>query len=172
MEIEAFIAYLRHSLPGQPIRFFRYAANSLMVYLGCTPEDLGRKVGDPGYVIWLEPTWHVCSLKDVLVGSREAQIDPEGGEPNWDRLIGLLNPLLGKRVEAVTTDFLSNDLVLIVEGGYLIRTFVSDAQSDHLWHIDDNARRIALYADPRGFELVEREDAEPAAPADQPPPPS
>ncbi len=169
MEIEAFMTYLRHSLPGQPIRFFRYVTNSLMVYLGCTPEDLGRNIGDPGYVVWLEPPWHVCSLEDVIVGSREAQTDPDEGEPDWDRLAGLLNPLLGKRVEAVTTDFRSNDLVLIVEGGYLIRTFVCDAQNDHTWHIDDNIRGLALYADPRGFELVERENAEPDAAADRPP---
>jgi hypothetical protein len=168
MEIEAFVTYLRHALPGQPIRFFRYAANSLMVYLGCTPEDLAREVGDPGYVVWLEPTWHICSFEDALVGSREAQTDPEEGEPDWGRLIGLLDPLLGKRVEAVTTDFRTNDLVLIVEGGYLIRTFVSHAQSDHLWHICDNARRLTLYADPRGFELVEPEDTGPSTAADRP----
>ena len=160
MEIEAFITHLWHGLTGQAVRSFRYAANSLMLYVGCAPEDLGREIGDPGYVVWLEPTWHVCSLEDVIVGSREAQSDPEEGDPDWDRLIGLLNPLLGKRVEAVTTEFRTNDLVLILEGGYLIRTFVADAQDEHIWHIDDNMRRIALYADPRGFEMVQRENAE------------
>ncbi len=162
MEIEAFVAHLRHSLPGQPIRYFRYAANSLMVYLDCTPEDLGHEVGDPGYVVWLEPTWHVCSLDDVIVGSREAQSDPEEGDPDWDQLIELLNPLLGKRLEAVSADFRTNDLALIVEGGYLIRTFFSDAKDDHIWHIDDNIRKLALYADPRGLEMIEREDTEQA----------
>jgi hypothetical protein len=166
VEIEAFAAYLRHALPGQPIRFFRFAANSLMVYLGCTPDDLSRNRGDPGFVIWLEPTWHACSLDTVLVGSREAQTDPEEGEPDWDRLHGQLNPLLGKRVEALTTDFRTNDLILIVEGGHLIRTFVSDASDDHLWHVDDNARRLALYADPQGFEMVER-NAEPGPATDR-----
>jgi hypothetical protein len=161
MEIEAFVTYLRHSLPGQPIQYFRYVTNSLMVYLGCTPEDLGRDIGAPGYVVWLEPTWHVCSLDDVIVGSREVYGEVDEGEPNWERLEGLLKPLLGKRVEAVTTDFRTNDLVLIVEGSYLIRTFVSNARRDHLWHIDDNGRRLALYADPGGFELVERENVEP-----------
>jgi hypothetical protein len=167
MEIEAFITYLRHSLPGQSIRHFRYAANSLMVYLGCTPEDLGCKVDDPGFIVWLEPTWHVCSFEDVIVGSREAQTDPEEGEPNWDKLIELLNPLLGKRIEAVITDFRTNDLGLIIESGYLIRTFVSDAQDDHIWHIDDKSRRLALYADPHGLEIVEREGFESKGAADR-----
>jgi hypothetical protein len=156
VEISAFMAALRHSLPGQPIRFFRYALNSLIVYLTCTPDDLNDKKGDPGYVVWLEPPWHICSLEAVIVGSREAQPDPDKGDPDWDRLIGLLNPLLGNRVEAVTTDFRSNDLIVIVEGGYLIRTFTSDAQDDHLWHIDDNARQLALYADTQGYKLVAR----------------
>jgi hypothetical protein len=160
MEIEAFITHFRYSMPGHPIRFFRYAMNSLMIYLGCTPDDINRETGDSGYVVWLEPTWHVCSIENVIIGSREAQSDPEEGEPDWDRLNGSLNPLLDKRVEAVATDFRTNDLIVIVEGGYLIRTFVADAQDDHIWHIDDNKRKLALYADPRGYEMVERNSAD------------
>jgi hypothetical protein len=174
VDVNAFATCLPHAIPGQPIRYFRFAANSLMVYLGCTPDELSRKKGDPGFTVWLEPTWHVCSPDAVLIGSREAQGDPFDGEPDWDRLHGTLVPLIGKRVEVVTTDGRTNDLILIVEGGYLIRTFASDARDDHLWHIDHHARRLALYGDTQGVEMVDRDadlsarDAPSGGPSEQP----
>jgi len=49
---------------------------------------------------------------------------------------------------AVTID-LANDIQ--------IRSFVNNAADDHCWHLDDYARGMAVYVDPRGFELVDRE---------------
>jgi hypothetical protein len=54
----------------------------------------------------------------------------------------------------------TNDLALGLDGGFEVRTFVSDATCDHIWHIDDKPRRLALYASPTVLDVEDRSKRE------------
>jgi hypothetical protein len=45
-----------------------------------------------------------------------------------------------------------------LENGIHVQSFVNDTEGG-LWHVDDYARRIAVYENPQAFELVDREEA-------------
>lgn len=64
-EIDEFI----QRVTGQAVTFRRLAGNTLILYLNCNPGD------NHGYSVWIEPTWHFSNTTEVLVGSRQAQVD-------------------------------------------------------------------------------------------------
>lgn len=141
---------LPRELVGRVISFVRLAANSLLIYVECEPGD------DSGYVIWLEPTWHARGPDAVLAGSRQAQVDEDCAEDQGAVLNAVaraLDPLVGRKVESVRSEPITRDLVVGVEGGYEVRTFVSDPTDDHTWHIADNALRLSIYGAPRGLSV-------------------
>lgn len=140
MEAGVLFTELRRLLIGRSVQFFRLAANTLLLYIDCEPGQAG------GYVIWVEPTWHFSGPEGVLVGSRQAQGEGEGGASAEElRRIGApLNRLLRFPVTRLDRDERTGDLTVEVGGDLLIRTFVSDPSDDHLWSIRDRNRGIEV----------------------------
>ncbi len=136
------------AMVGRKVTYRRLAANSLMLYIDSAPDER------TGYLIWFEPTWRVVSASGLLICS-----DQEIGERKEDlgRYGKPLSALLGRTVEEVIVDERSRDLIVTLEGGLEIRTFVADPTAEHIWHIDDQKLRVALYASATEFEIVQRE---------------
>ena len=137
-------------LVGRRVTFVRLAANSLLVYLECEPGD------GFGVTFWLDPTWHVVSAEAVLAGSRQAQVEADDSSTELEKLTAVqarLDPLIGRSVVSVGLEPVTNDLRLSIDGGFELRTFVSDPTDDHNWHIRDNATRQSRRASSLGFSI-------------------
>ena len=131
---------LRARVVGRPVRKRRLAGNSLLVYVDADPGS------ETGVTFWLEPTWHLRGPDRVLTGSREAQNDPDATDPNagFDRAADAVDILVGRTILDVRIEPVSGDLHIDLEGGILLRTFVSDTTADELWHIRDNVSATRL----------------------------
>jgi len=149
-----FIRSIRKRAVGGVVRYRRLAMNSLLVYLDCRPGD------ESGFSIWLEPTWQVLGPLHVLAGSRQAQVE---GKKELTNIGKVIDAILGRRLVGFTIARRSNELTLRLTGEFEIRNFVSDANDDHIWHIDDHEKRLALYASPTELEVVERSRNKPAS---------
>lgn len=149
---EAFLDHLRGQVVGRPVSYRRLAANSLLVYVDCEPGD------ETGVMFWFEPTWHFRGPERVLTGSRQAQEDAEAEDPTagFYAAAQALDALRGRTVEAVQVEAITHSLILRLEGGYEVRTFVSDPTSDLDWHIDENATRRSLEGCAAGLEFIQR----------------
>lgn len=141
----------QQALLGRPVTFTRLAANSLILYVDCQPDD------KRGFAIWLEPPWHVSSPDRVLAGSRQAQGKGEQGatKEELDEVAAPLKALNGLPVTAIEVDPRTNDLTLTVGGEFLVKTFVSDPTDDHSWHIRDKEKLLSVYSSPGGLEIHE-----------------
>jgi hypothetical protein len=151
MDAEQLFADVRQALLGRPITFTRLAANSLILYVDCQPDE------KRGFAIWLEPTWHLSSPQGVLVGSRQAQGKGEQGasKAELDDLGAPLKVLTGLPITGIDLDPRTNDLTLAVDRMYLVRTFVADPSDAHSWHIRDKAKLLSVYGSPGGLEVHE-----------------
>ncbi|HTE19651.1 MAG TPA: hypothetical protein VK689_14890 [Armatimonadota bacterium] len=152
----AFVEHIRNQVVGHPVSYRRLALNSLLIYVDCQP-------GDPtGVIFWFEPTWHLRGPDRVLTGSRQAQPDEDAKEPDAGfRAAGLaLDALWDRTVEAVEVEPVTHSLIVRFEGGYEVRTFVSDPTSDLDWHIDENATGHSVEGHSGGVKLVRRGDRE------------
>jgi hypothetical protein len=121
-----------------------------LVYVDAEPGD------KTGVTFWLEPTWHLRGFDRVLTGSREAQHDPDSDDPDagFRRAADAVDALLGSTVTEVQVEPVTGDLHLTLEGGLLLRTFVSDPGTDHqLWHVMDNVTGVVLYRSPAGYRI-------------------
>lgn len=135
-------------LIGRRISFVRLACNSLLLYVECRPGDAR------GFTFWFEPTWHVIAPEGVVAGSRQAQGERDDGptEADLDRVSGpICDRLIGRAVTAVHVDPRSYDLSVIVAGDCHVKTFASDPEDDHSWHIRENSTGLSLYASPSGM---------------------
>ena len=146
---DEFFAELRARVIGRPVRYRRLAANSLLVYVDAEP---GEKTG---VTFWFEPTWHLRGPDRVLTGSREAQEDPDSDDPGagFRRAADAVDALLGSTVTEVWIEPVTGDLHITLEGGLLLRTFVSDPSTDELWHVRDNVAGVVLYRSPAGYRI-------------------
>lgn len=147
---EIFLSLLT-ALIGRVIRFNRLAGNSLIIYIDCEPGD------ESGLIIWFEPTWHMSSSSGVLIGSRQLQFSEdidEEEERSQMALIGApLNDIIGKPITTLEIAPRSNDLMLVVDNEYHIKTFVSDPTDDEIWHIRDKNRKLCLRMSPNGMTV-------------------
>ena len=140
----------RRRLIGGEVTFIRLACNSLLIYIDCKPGD-GR-----GLTLWLEPPWHATTPEKVVAGSRQAQGEGEEGATmeQLDRVWDSLAPaLLNRPIESIRINVRSQDLIVTVEGGHRVRTFVSNPEDDHTWHIRDNTTGLSVYGSPAGLEV-------------------
>ena len=139
---------LRSKLVGHRVTFRRLACASLLIYVECTPGD-GR-----GITIWFEPTWHFRGPDGVLLGSDQAWEARDSNE-SLDSVSMPLNILHDGAVEDVVVESSTHDLTVTFEGGFLVRTFVSDATAEQSWHIRENATGTRLVGSPGGLSRVE-----------------
>jgi hypothetical protein len=146
MDPNAFFDHLRSRVLGRPVTFRRLAANTLLIYIDNEPGD------GTGVTFWLAPIWHVREPGQVLVGSRQAQVDGE----EFYRLGESLDVLLGQTVQDVTIEPDTFDLTLALSGGYLVKTFVAEATREETWHIRDNTTHLRLSGSPQGLSIVSR----------------
>lgn len=153
MHPEELFQQLRARVIGRPVRKRRLAGNSVLVYVDADPGP------GTGVTFCLEPTWHLRGTDRVLTGSREAQDDPDASDPTagFHRAADALDILVGRTILDVRMEAVSGDLHVELDGGVLLRTFVSDPSTDELWHIRDNTSAIRLCR--TGNELTIRAEA-------------
>jgi hypothetical protein len=146
LEAKAQFEIFARRLVGHRVSFTRLAANSLLIYIDCKPNE------NKGLTLWFEPTWHFGSLRGVLLGSRQAQVQDK---KTHTLVAEPLNQLHGRAIEKVSVEDITFDLHISFEDGYWIKTFVSDPDEDESWHIRDNAKRLKLVASPAGLRTTE-----------------
>jgi hypothetical protein len=148
---EAFFLELRDRIVGRQINRRRLAGNSLIVYVDAQPGD------EAGVTLWFEPTWHLRGPEEVLAGSRQAQHDPDAEKPDagFECVAEALYILNDRRVTDLAIEAVTGDLFLSLEGGFLLRTFVSDPTDEELWHIRDNVSETRLRRSGRQLTIVE-----------------
>jgi hypothetical protein len=140
----------RGELIGRSISFVRLACNTLLLYVECEPGD-GR-----GLTLWLEPTWHVSTPTGVVAGSRQAQGEGDDGptQEEMGAVSGVIcEALLNRQITSIRIDDRSRDLAITVVGEIYVRTFASDPDDDHSWHIRENATGLKVYASPSALEI-------------------
>jgi hypothetical protein len=150
MNADDLLERFRHEIIGRNISFVRLALNSLLLYVECEPDD------EHGYILWLEPTWHVSTPKGIVAGSRQAQGAGDNG-PTAEELgkVGgaIREVLLNQQITVFQVDERSRDLALTVANENYARTFVADPNDDHIWHIKENSTGLKIYASSSGLEI-------------------
>lgn len=141
MEIETI---LNTYLVNLEVSYCRLAGNSLILYLNCQPGE------ETGFVIWLEPTWHFASHLEVLVGSRQAQVETK---EELEEVFKPLEQLYGKAIKNINIDLTTKDIKIVFEQFY-INTFVADPTDDHIWHIIDKEREKRFNASPKEIVIM------------------
>jgi hypothetical protein len=144
------LAHLTSRTVGRTVSGRRLATNSLLVYVDAEPS------GGEGVTLWLEPTWHLRDATHVLTGSRQAQHDPDAKDPDagFDAAAAALDALIGRRVLSLDVTAATGDLIVTLDGGLVLCTFVSDPTTDELWHIRDNATKHRLVRTGQTLEIT------------------
>lgn len=139
---EQFLARLIEHLVGRRVSYRRLACDSLLVYKA-------------GATIWFEPPWHFRGPQGVLVGSNQAARAADAQE-TLDAVASLMDVLDERTIVQIVVEPLTHDLTVTFEGGYSIKTFVSDPTDDESWHIRENATGARLKGSPAGLSIVTR----------------
>lgn len=149
MQSQELIATLRDAVVGHSVRERRLAANSLLVYVDCSPGD------HSGVVVWLEPAWQFLGPMGVLTGSRQAQEDETADEPlaGFEAAGVALEAMLGRSITDWEIEPRTFSLLLSLEGGYSLRTFVTDPTDDLDWYAVDNKTGFRLEACSSGMRI-------------------
>ncbi len=148
LKSNSLVKRLQKTLMGCRVTFRRLAGNSFLLYLGCEPGD------KQGFVIWFEPSWHLCNRSKVLVGSRQSELaSGPHQKAGFKKVAPLLNKLIGKKVTSINIDSYSHDLDVGLNGGYHLRTFADDPESFKCWHITDTANNLVLYGSASGLRI-------------------
>jgi hypothetical protein len=121
--------------------------NSLRV---CIDRQLQENAG---FFLWFEPVWHLGNPSGVLVGSRQAQVEERDAHA---ALNSLVEELVGRRIERVTIEPLTNDIDVRFSDGWWIRTFVSDPTAEENWYIRDCQSNEVVTGSAKGLRLTER----------------
>jgi len=103
-----------------------------------------------GMFLWFDPVWHLGSYRGVLVGSRQAQAEESDAQGAMNQLV---QELVGKRIEGVAVEALTNDIDVRFSGGYWVRTFVSDPESDYNWYFRDRRIDLSVYGSAKGLRF-------------------
>jgi len=138
---------LAQTLLGRRVTYVGLFLNSLRM---CVDRELGEATG---FFLWFEPVWHLGSPNGILVGSRQAQTEEHDVRAELNLLV---QKVLGKQIEGVSIETLTNDIDVRFSGGYWIRTFVSDPTDDESWYLRDCQSNFVITGSPRGLSLQER----------------
>ena len=136
---------LLNEIIGLKVKKTRLAANSLIIYIECEPGD------KKGYSIWLEPTWHLTEEK-VLLGSRQLQTD---NDELFHKFAKILNKIHNLKIINISIIENSNDINILLEKNYSIKTFVADPTDPEIWHITDIKNKLKVYVSPTQFKIVQ-----------------
>jgi hypothetical protein len=142
--------HLRLEIIGRRITFVRLVCNMLLLYLDCEPGD------GQGWTFWFNPPWHLSSPEGLITGSGQAEGARDDG-PTEEELARVSGPickkLLGRPITDIQVDRRTRDLTLTVAGIDDVRTFASDPEVDHLWHLRENTTGLTLYAANSGLSI-------------------
>ena len=160
---DSLLRRLQKMLLGRRVTFRRLAGNSFLVYLECEPGD------KQGFVIWLEPSWHLCNRSKVLVGSHQSELARGPRQKaGFKKVAPLLNKLIGKKVTSVNIAPGSHDLEVRLSGGYHLRTFADDPASFECWHITDATNNLVLYGSASGLRVQKQKSKKSGLPMKKP----
>jgi hypothetical protein len=115
-------------LIGHKVSYASLFLNSLRI---CVDRQLKESTG---LFLWFDPVWHLGSSNGVLVGSRQAQVEERNAHAALNLVV---EELVGRQIEDVKVEALTNDLDVRFSGGYWVRTFVSDPEADENWYVRD-----------------------------------
>ena len=141
------IKLLLNELQDKSIVDFTYFANSLALYIDCKNDK------HKGYLIWFEPTWNFSNNKNVLLGSRQLQTD---NEELFHSFAKELHPILNKKITSIKIDKISNDIKIIIDNKFIIKTFVTDPEDEEIWHIDNNYNSLRIMASPTNIKVEKK----------------
>jgi hypothetical protein len=142
----AFDDFVRR-LIGHKVSYASLFLNSLRI---CVDRQLEESTG---FFLWFEPVWHLGSLEGILVGSRQAQVE----EPDAHAALNLLvQALVGREIESICVEALTNDIAVRFSGGYWVRTFVSDPEADENWYVRDCQSNVVVTGSSRALRLTDR----------------
>ncbi|MDQ0194612.1 hypothetical protein [Paenibacillus wynnii] len=142
---EELIETLR-SIQDRKVRFIRLVGNSLIIYCDCEPGNQNQ-----GFSIWLEPTWHFRNTERVITGSREAQTEDEIEHSN---ITEQFKSLYFKAIQKITIEPITNDVVIEIEEGNILKTFVSDPNDEESWQIRNFNKGIRIIGNPRDIQII------------------
>src|SRR5580658_902583 len=112
-------------LTGHKVSYASLFLNSLRI---CVDRQLQES---NGLFLWFEPVWHLGGPVGVLVGSRQAQTEERDAHA---ALNSLVEGLVGRQIELVAVEPLTNDIDVRFSGGYWVKTFVFDPEADENWY--------------------------------------
>lgn len=136
---------LRHQIVGRVIADRQLAGNTLFLWVD-TGSDKSR-----GWIIGLEPSWHLLSADGLLAGSMQAQDEEDAS--GWTRVSERIDTLVGRHIEGLHIDPLTYDLQIKLTGGLIARTFCSDPREEMSWEIRTRADNAVWEGGPRGIRL-------------------
>jgi hypothetical protein len=134
-------------LIGHKVSYASLLLNSLRI---CVDRQLEEKTG---LFLWFEPAWHLGSSNGVLVGSRQAQVEEHNAHAALNLVV---KELVGKQIENVEVEPLTNEIDVRFSGGYWIKTFVSDPEDDENWYIRDCKSNQVITGSSRAIHVSER----------------
>ena len=134
-------------LIGHKVSYASLFPNSLRI---CIDRQLEENTG---LFLWFEPVWHLGSLNGVLVGSRQAQVEERDAHAALNLLV---QELIGRQIEHVCVEALTNDIDVRFSGGYWVRTFVSDPEADENWYFRDCQSNVVVTGSSRALRLTDR----------------
>ena len=131
-------------LIGHKVSYASLFLNSLRI---CVDRQLGEKAG---LFLWFEPVWHLGCSTGVLVGSRQAQVEETDAHATLNLLV---QKLVGRQVEHVVVETLTNDIEVRLSDGYWVKTFVSDPTETESWYPRDCQSDLVVTGSPKGLSL-------------------
>jgi hypothetical protein len=134
-------------LIGHKVSYASLFLNSLRI---CVDRQLQESTG---LFLWIDPVWHLGSSNGVLVGSRQAQVEDRNAHVTLNLVV---EELIGRQIEDVKVEALTNDIDVRFSGGYWVRTFVSDPEAEENWYVRDCKSNQVVSGSPRALQLSDR----------------
>jgi hypothetical protein len=141
---DAFFESLKVGTVGHRVSSWRLVRDILLIDVDAVPGD------DKGVTFWFDPIWHVRGPDGVWLGSSQFT-DLSAHDDDIDSLAAPLDILNGRAIKNVSIEPSTFDLTLAFDGGYCIKTFVSDVTVAESWHIRENLSGFSLEGSPRGI---------------------
>jgi hypothetical protein len=146
-DVQSVLANFVQQLVGHRVSHSSLLLNSLRV---CVDRQLQENTG---FFLWFEPVWHLGNPNGVLVGSRQAQVEERDAHA---ALNSLVEELVGRQIERISVDPLTNDIDVRFAAGYWIRTFVSDPTAEENWYLRDCESNEVVTGSAGGLRLDSR----------------
>jgi hypothetical protein len=133
-------------LMGKTVTETSLITNSLIIYL----DEYKHK--ELGTHIWVEPAWRLTKDKELITGSRPAQVDEKS---EHQKVADLIRETL--KDKKITSAFIGtfNDLYINFQYNIQIATFAND-YSEELnyedWHIEDYSKNLLIYGNCKKVE--------------------